>query len=218
MTLITVSGLVVYKYYPELLGLKGEEAEDEKPDVIVSVSQSEIDGLKSEMEKYLRLYEAEKAKSDLAKSLNDSVVGQENKLRDLLDSLTNKVETITHLEEKQSLLNDSLETLNSDVVALKKENGSFSTQMDKMKAGFRNAEDSLSQENLKDFAKLYNNTEPKDVAAIIDNIPNEKAAIILKSMNKKKAGKVIENLKPDKAAAIMLLGFKQEARTSPNAQ
>ena len=58
--------------------------------------------------------------------------------------------------------------------------------------------DSLSIKNFDEFAKIYNNSNPRDVAKILEQLDERDAAMILKKMNKKKAGKILESMLPRK--------------------
>jgi len=213
MLLVIAAGL--YKYKPELLGIK---TKDTIPEVFIwdtlklrretVVDPAELENLRKSLKEYKAKYRSEKVKADLAYKLNDTLTDKEKLIRDLSDTLDDGEKTISLLNEKNQDLKDSILDLNRQIEMFKSESELYEDLIDSQVARYESEDDSLSMANFRAFAKLYNNSEPKDVAQILSRIDNSDAARILKFMQKKKAGKVIENLPASKAAAILLLGYE----------
>jgi len=206
-TFLLIIGSVVGIYFlnPEILGFsptknpnsaKYEEFEQVKSDSIEeefsnTSDQSDIqyDSLKS---LNLILKDSLNAKSEIIKIYNDSIASLVKRIIELDNFQNSRIDSVKIVKNRISqVLNDynnvKIELLKKDSLMVKKK-------------------DSLTEKNMIQFAKIYDNSGPKEVAKILEKLDSKDAAKILKLMQVKKAGKVLESMKPEIAAQILLEG------------
>lgn len=203
----SVSLYFLFIFAPEILGLPPKKttatgSKTTKPyyDPKLTISKSEFDQIQTKI-----------LKGEIA--VNDrTVLNKENKtLKDSLLMIHKSLTTGTADNgEVKTLspraLKDSVSRLNTIVSALKTELVSSKNKVELLEKLMASRDDSLKIANLKDFAKMYETSNPAEVAKILEKVDEATAAKILKMMSKKKAGKIIEAMKPEKGATIMLLG------------
>ena len=195
---------LLFVFAPEMMGLPPKKStvsqKAVKPyiDPKLSINKSEYDQLQTKI-----------LKGDIA--INDrTVLNKENKvLKDSISFLT-KPASANQSEADKTLnpraMKDSINRLNILVNAMKTELVTSRNKIELLQKLNASKDDSLHIANLREFAKMYETSNPADVAKILDKVDEATAAKILKMMSKKKAGKIIEAMKPEKGANIMLLG------------
>ena len=205
---------LLYLFAPQTLGLppKSEHRasyKDIKPyiDPKISISKQQYD----EWQK--KVLDAEIKQND-----NSFLVKENKLLTDSLKKFSNSLININRTDKKTpdnlpsanndgKKPSDSSNTVNVQINNLKNEITSLNTTIANLKKYNQIKEDSLYENNLKDFAKIYENSSPEEIAKILEKLNNFKdAAKILKIMSKKKAGKIIELWKPEQAANILRNG------------
>ncbi len=207
----SISLYFLFLFAPDILGLPPKRSatagnnKNSKPyyDPKLTINKSEFDQIQT------KILKGEIAVDDR------TVLTKKNKiLKDSLD-LFNKALTASPTDNADGnttkilspkAMKDSLGRLNILVSALKTELVSTKNKVDLLEKLMASKDDSLHLANLKDFAKMYETSNPADVAKILEKIDGAAAAKILKMMSKKKAGKIIEAMKPEKVETIMLLG------------
>lgn len=210
----------LYKYHPTVLGLPPNPEDTLKPlpepeilDTLhveprVEMSVDEYDS-----------YQAQLIKNAILKHQNDYTLAQRAKAIDSLnivlkrmnatrDSINRYKDSVNTGYAHSRSLADSLEKLNAMYRKIIAESESAKKSLAETEKRMNKKQDSLQAINLADYAKIYNNSNPKEVAKILEQLDERDAALILKKMQKKKAGKVLEAMLPENAAAIMLLGGK----------
>lgn len=223
MSFVLIFGgiLALYKYEPTFLGLPPNPqdtmikvVEHVEPEILdtfyveprVELSVSEFDAYQSQMIKsaILRYQNAQTMtqKQHILDSLNWVMAN----MKVVRDSINKYRDSISKGLNYAKYLNDSLSKLSNMYRSIIQENDNAKKMLKERDKVNDKRHDSLSAKNFDEFAKIYNNSNPKDVAKILEQLDERDAALILKKMQKKKAGKVLESMLPENAAAIMLLG------------
>lgn len=130
-----------------------------------------------------------------------------NKLNDSI--IPNKEQLINNSQTYSDYLQDSISKLYDQTEEYQAKAEIAENEKTQLEKYLENEVDSLEIENFKQFAKIYNSSDPAKVAGILEKMDEKEAAAILKFMRVKNAGKVIEQLPPDKAALILLLANKK---------
>ncbi len=214
ITLLLVMLAGLYKYKPDMLGyppLPGDTLKVVKKDTVYIEPTVQI------TEKRLAELNRDVAQKQIFQTEKDSLYAKNKRIIDSLNTYKNKIayflDSISRVQKKLGSVQGFGNNLQDSI---KKLVSKFKDAQDKLKiAEQRSSEqekfiatkqDTLEKRSFQDFAKIYNNANPKDVAKILEQLDERDAAHILKLMSKKKAGKIIESMKPQKAAAILLLG------------
>lgn len=211
LTFIIIAIVGVYKYDPAMLGYPT----DKKDTVIIDTILFEPKVLISE--KKLSKLEYGLVEKATLKNQKDSVIQEQKRLLDSLQKVFNMIafykDSVSKVKKDLGATGNTVQFLQDSLMKVYSE---LQAAIEKNKAAQRRVEDhekflakkidTLEKQNFEDFAKLYNNANPKDVAKILEQIDERDAAKILKMMQKKKAGKIIEAMLPERAAAILLLG------------
>lgn len=209
LTVMLAALFIVIKYDRTLLGLPSEKKlthSKAKPDPLVSIPQSKLNWLEKRSNSF----------DDITKQKN-SIYNEKLRLEDSLRKIDSSLKYLSGGKQPQGTkdasntdkagkLQDSLVKLTMEFLKTQK---NLKMAEDRIKAQTKALEekkDTNQTINYKQFAKIYNNSNPAEVAKILEKINERDAAMILKFMNQKKAGKVIEALSPKQAAAILLLG------------
>ncbi len=214
--------LALYKYEPTILGLppnpedtlKSKQVEYIEPEILdtfyveprVELSVAEFDS-----------YQSQLIKNAIMKYQNAQTLAQKQRLLDSLNYLMQNMKIVRDSIGRYrdsvgkglsyaKYLNDSLAKLANMYKNIIQESDNAKQMLKEREKMLEKRHDSLSIKNFDEFAKIYNNSNPKDVAKILEQLDERDAALILKKMQKKKAGKVLEAMLPENAAAIMLLG------------
>lgn len=221
--LLVVGGIVaVYKYYPTYLGLPPNPQDTLKPKVVEYKEPEVIDTVYVEprievpVTEY-DMFQSAQIKNAILKYQQTDALAQKQRMADSLanvlknmavvrDSIKKIQDSIGRHINYSKALNDSIAKLSERYNSLVKENENTKNLMKENSKSLDKKYDSLSIKNFEDFAKIYNNSNPRDVAKILEQLDERDAALILKKMNKKKAGKILEAMLPENAAAIMVLG------------
>ena len=87
-------------------------------------------------------------------------------------------------------------------------------ELSRQKTLAQKKQDTLKLNNLREFAQMYNNSNPKEVAQILDSIDAEEAAYILKSMKKKNAARVLNFMDKSKAKRMLEISSHDAGETS----
>ncbi|MBI5325716.1 MAG: hypothetical protein HZB41_10690 [Ignavibacteriae bacterium] len=213
---IVVGGfIVVYKFFPGLIGIErnskhgrilslNSRGKTKVPNIIIS--KTEFDKLIKESIKYQVLTTQNKQLINEKKNLTDSMTQKNLLLSTGKTSYPKMLDSISKIQSNYAKLRDSLQKvtlLYKQVLSDRERISKTTEEKEKLLLG---QIDSLRNKNLADFAKIYDNSEPKEVAKILEKIDSKDASKILKLMSKKKAGKVLEAISADRAAEIMRQG------------
>ncbi|MCX6146893.1 MAG: hypothetical protein NTW25_06530 [Candidatus Kapabacteria bacterium] len=204
----------IYKYKPDWLGyppLPGDTVKVVKKDTVYLEPTVQI------TEKRLAELNRDVAQKQIFQTEKDSLYAKNKRIVDSLNIYKNKIAFyLDSISRVQKVLGNTKGFGNNLQDSIKKLVSKFKDAQDKLKIAEQRAsdqekfistkQDTLEKKSFQDFAKIYNNANPKDVAKILEQLDERDAAHILKLMSKKKAGKIIESMKPQKAAAILLLG------------
>ena len=213
---IVVGGfVVVYKFFPGLIGIdKGTKQVKtmtlknklKNQNLKITISKPEFDELIRESVRNKVLISENKQLLNNKKNLTDSITKKSELLSTGKTSYPKMLDSIAKIHKNYSKLRDSLQKVTllykqvlSDIDRINK----TTQEKEKLLLGQL---DSIKNKNLSDFAKIYDNSEPKDVAKILEKIDSKDASKILKLMSKKKAGKVLEAISSERAAEIMRQG------------
>lgn len=204
-TFILIIGTVVgiYYFYPELLGFTPKLSTVQRPNVAMTKSDSLAAQKKKDSTELSIPYDSLKK---MAFSLKDSLYNKREIIQNYNDSISGLVKRILDLNSNESKLNDSVNTYKKQLATVVSNMKEFQELVAKKDSLNIVVKDSLSEKNLVQFAKIYNNSAPTEVAKILEKIDGKDAAKILKIMQPKKAGKVLEAMKPEFAAEILLKG------------
>jgi flagellar motility protein MotE (MotC chaperone) len=207
--------LAIYKFAPGVLGIKKEE-EPEKTEKI------------EELESEPRIVLSRKQYDQwIQKGFNVEATLAENKFlnnyqKTLLDSIAKLNSQLSAINKELSIYVDSMKKSNQIFATKDKKIQELLTQIagkDKQITQLQRriegeapggiaATDSAKDAVLMNFAKIYENSDPKEVAKIFEHLDTKEAAKILRFMSKKKAGKIIDALKPERSAEILQTSFK----------
>ncbi|MBX3043848.1 MAG: hypothetical protein KIT33_13795 [Candidatus Kapabacteria bacterium] len=200
----------IYYLYPELLGfapkkdIKAQLAhktdDKKKKDGTDSLA---ISSEESDTNEVILTYDSLKL---MTNALKDSLEYKNLTVKVYSDSISALVKRIVEFNDIENQMRDSVKLLKNQMSKVLVElrqtrelvNDTDSLRYEKL--------DSLNDENIQKFAKIYNNTGPAEVAKILERLDGKDAARILKLMQPKKAGKVLESMKPEFAAEILLKG------------
>lgn len=140
-----------------------------------------------------------------AKILNDTLNMYKSKIAYFLDSISKVHKNLGDTKGKTTFLEDSIKKIVSKYKVVEEKLKLAENKIKDQESFISKKQDTGEKKSFGDFAKIYNNANPKDVAKILEQLDERDAAAILKLMQKKKAGKIIESMKPQTAAAILLL-------------
>ncbi len=211
LLVLFVALILIYKFAPSFLGLQPEEQdateivkpEEFKSDPKVVLSRNEyLDWLQRSFNVQATIAE-NNFLSNYVKTLNDSISKLNTKLTELEKMNITLGDSITqiHSNFKDSL--NALIKLRNELIQKYAEITLLKKQLEEETTGVSQKSDSVRRETLKNFAKIFENSDPREVAKIIENLSNQEASWIIKFMSKKKAGKVIDALKPERSAEIL---------------
>ncbi len=217
--LLIVGGIVtIYFVNPSLIGLAPKSILNpqniNKQDTLAKVKEEPLVLLS--LERTLKLEEIEKENLKLDSILKD--IQTKNTI--LVDSLKNlyskKIsfkDTVTVLNEliKQHLsnnkqLSDSIKAILQNYDKDKQRISLLENRLKSQEEFINRQQDSITQRNFQEFAKIFNNTNPQEVARILEQLDERDAARIIKMMSTRRASKVLEAMSAEKSAAILLLG------------
>ncbi|TAL67292.1 MAG: hypothetical protein EPN82_15070 [Bacteroidetes bacterium] len=216
---IVVGGfIVVYKFFPGFIGIDRKsnqertmtsKSKSKKNVPNITISKTEFDELIRESVRNKILVSENKQLLNNQKNLADSLSKKNELLSTGKTSYPKMLDSIAKIHGIYAKLRDSLQKVTllykqvlSDIDRITK----TSQEKEKLLLGQL---DSIKNKNLSDFAKIYDNSEPKDVAKILEKIDSKDASKILKLMSKKKAGKVLEAISTERAAEIMRQGSQR---------
>ncbi len=213
---IVVGGfVVVYKFFPGMIGIDKKSQQSRTMALRtkgkikvpnITLSKTDFDNLVKESLRNKTLISENKQLLNDKKNLTDSLAKKIELLATGKTSYPRMLDSINKINRNYAKLRDSLQkiTLSYKQVLSDRERASKMTEeKEKLLIGQL---DSLKNKNLSDFAKIYDNSEPKDVAKILEKIDSKDASKILKLMSKKKAGKVLDVISTERAAEIMRQG------------
>lgn len=207
-TFVLIIGTVlgVYFFKPELLGFAPPKVAKHK---IKNNSTKTQDSLlaKNNRKKII----ADNIPYDSLLSMNtmliDSIDNKNNIIKIYNDSIVALAKRITQLDINESKINDSIANIKNLMSSNLEDLQNYKKLYAAKDSLITIKKDSLTEKNLIQFAKIYNNTAPSEVAKILENLANKKdVAKIIKLMQPRKAAKVLEYLKPELAADILLQG------------
>lgn len=209
-TVVVVSFLGLYRFYPELFGVNRStdslEIDSIYTEPLLTISKQQMYKYQTELlGKDLLKFKKdslEKASKDLSKSLNKI----QNKIKHLNDSISHFNETLNLKRKGDRALKDSIRKLQREFKKANQDKLSAEEQIKSNNKLLNSKVDSTKLANIKAFAKMYNTASSDGVAKILEKLEPKQAAMILKFMQKKKAGKVLEVMKPERAAEILLQG------------
>lgn len=214
LIIILVSGLVYLKYTnPEIIGLPPLNNDTVKvvKDTIrfeptYEITKEKLNDFElkvAEREAYIQL---NKVMEDKIRALEIEDSLKQVQILALQDSvLPNKDLLLKESQTYSDMLKDSISKISSEKEKLASKAEIVEKEKTDLEKYIESEVDSLEMENFKQFAKIYNSSEPASVAQILETMDERDAAIILKNMRVKNAGKVIESMDPKKAALILLL-------------
>ena len=213
VSVIIVGLIIIYKVDRTILGFPKETPHlvHRGPDltkVQVQISKARLNELENGLIEKAKLKEKSDALYASKRRLMDSVSKISSSIKSFQDSSSAYSKALSESRQKSSKLYDSLVRMQSQFEKMKKELRQTEEKLRKRDKSGKPLKDSTEIENLKVFAKIYNNSAPADVAKILEKIDESDAALILKYMQPKKAGKVIEAMKPEHAASIMQPDYK----------
>jgi flagellar motility protein MotE (MotC chaperone) len=213
VSFIIVGLIVIYKIDRTILGFPKEVPHNihSGPDltkVKVQISKARLNELETGLIEKAKLKEKSDALYAAKRRLLDSIGKIGTSIKFFQDSSSSYLKALSESRQKSSKLYDSLVRMQSQFEKMKKELKVTEEKLKRRDKTGKPVKDSTELENLKVFAKIYNNSSPADVAKILEKIDESDAALILKYMQAKKAGKVIEAMKPEHAASIMQPEYK----------
>ncbi len=205
----------IYKFAPQILGIKKEE-EPEKTEKIEELrSEPKIVLSKNQYDKWLQKsfnIEATLAENkflnNYQRTLLDSIVKLNNQISDISKELAMLSDSIKHTSQTLAGKDKKIQELQSQISEKENRITQLQKRIDNESFGGKATTDSAKNVVLMQFAKIYENSDPKEVAKIIEHLDNKEAAKILKFMSKKKAGKIIDALKPERSAEILQTSVK----------
>ena len=213
---IVVGGfVVVYKFFPGLIGIDRQSKHEKTlalksrgrikvPNLIIS--KTDYDNMQREIVRNKILKMENLQLTTDKKKLLDSLITKNELLNTGKTSYPKMLDSISKIHNTNAKLKDSLQKITlsyKQVLSDRERTLKMAEDKEKLLIGQL---DSLKNKNLSDFAKIYDNSEPKDVAKILEKIDSKDASKILKLMSKKKAGKVLEVISTERAAEIMRQG------------
>ncbi len=196
----------IYYFYPEFLGFAPAKSAKKHllADSKVAFADS-LEAIKKNEDKDINLpYDSLKM---MAISLKDSVRSQDYLINVYNDSISGLVKRIIDLNNSDNKYNDSINSLKDKIRKTLDELSQARIEFNKKDSLNGRQRDSLSDQNLIKFAKIYNNAGPTEIAKILEKVNGKDAAKILKMMQPKKAGKVLEAMNPGFAAKLILENY-----------
>lgn len=206
--------LAIYKFAPGILGIKEEEPEKtekveelrNEPRIVLSRKQYDqwiqkgfnIEATLAE-NKFLNNYQ---------KTLLDSIARLNSQLSTINKELSIYVDSMKKSNQIFAAKDRKIQELLTQITEKDKRIAQLQRRIDSESPGGTTVSDSAKDALLMNFAKIYENSDPKEVAKIIEHLDNKEAAKILRFMSKKKAGKIIDALKPERSAEILQTPFK----------
>ncbi len=229
-TVAVTAILAIYNLAPEFMGFPPKPADS--AELAAEKHQAILDSIENEKMKYDTIYIEPRIaltssqydsiqqeflrkdilgiqKDSLQKArlaLADSIARLNSKAQKIKDSMRAVIDTFHTKSRSFSGIMDSLKRY-MDMYS--KVNSELKTARDKLKGkDDKPVPDSVKEKELKEYAKICNNSKPESVAKILENMKGQDASKLLKLMDKKKAGKVLEAIKPEQAAEILAPGKK----------
>lgn len=218
-SLLLIAGILfaIYKFAPQLLGIKPAEPEKttetmktefkSEPKVVLSRPQYDEWLQKSFNAKVI--LEENKFLLNYRRTLQDSI----QKINRRLDSLVKLLDlTADSIAKKEKLVEEkdkNIKKLLAEIEAKNKQIAEFTQKENQQRISGKPLTDSARQALYSTFAKIYENANPKEVAKIFENLSDEHVISILRLMSKKKAGKIIDALNPERSAAILQSSFEK---------
>lgn len=231
-TVVILIIFAIYQLAPEYLGYPPKPVDS--LELIANARQARLDSIENEKKKYDTIFiqpkialsdtqfdtiQQEFLRSDILRLQKDSLLKLKLKLVDSIVKLNTRSlrikdsmrAVIDTFHTKNRNFAGIMDSLNRYMEMYNKTNKELKAAKDKLKGEEENAvPDSVKEKELKDYAKICNNSSPESVAKILENMRGDDASKILKLMDKKKAGKVLEAIKPERAASILAPGKKSK--------
>lgn len=196
----------IYFFYPEMLGFSPKKSKAKHllsdstmtfADSVEAFQRQKTDDIVMPYDSLkmmaLSLKDSLKDKNEIVQIYNDSISALVKRIVDLNQNENKMLDSISSIKSKLSRTLADLKDVKGEIVA--------KDSLESIKG------DSLSLQNLTQFAKIYNNTRPSEVAKILEKLDGRDAAKILKLMQAKKAGKVLETMNPEIAAKLVQLYY-----------
>lgn len=229
-TVVVIAILSIYQYAPEFLGLPPKPADS--AELAQIALQAKLDSIETEKKKFDTIYieprialtgnqfdsiQQEFLRSDILKIQKDSLLKSRLQLTDSIARLNQKAmkikdsmrAVIDTFNTKSRSFAGIMDSLKRYMDLYNKTNSELKSAKEKLRGkDDKPVPDSVKEKELKDYAKICNNSNPEKVAKILENMKGADASKLLKLMDKKKAGKVLEAIKPEQAADILAPGKK----------
>ena len=211
-TVVVISFLSIYRFYPEWLGIKPStdslEIDSIYTEPLLTITEQQMQKYQDSLLDRALLKAKKDSLEKASKELSASLKKIENKIKHLNDSISHFNKKLSEKRKGDRVLKDSIRKLYNEYKIANQEKIKAEEQIKSNNQLLKNKSDSTKLANIKAFAKMYNTANPSGVAQILEKLEPKEAAMILKFMQKKKAGKVLEVMKPEKAAEILLQGNK----------
>ncbi|OGU10562.1 MAG: hypothetical protein A2X63_05020 [Ignavibacteria bacterium GWA2_35_8] len=213
---IVVGGfVVVYKFFPGMIGIDKKSQQSRTmalrakgkikvPNLLIS--KTDFDDMQKAVVRNKLLKMENLQLNAEKKNLLDSITAKNELLSTGKTSYPRMLDSISKIHKTNAKMKDTLSKITllyKQVLSDRERVAKMTEEKEKLLIGQL---DSLKNKNLSDFAKIYDNSEPKEVAKILEKVDSKDASKILKLMSKKKAGKVLDMISTERAAEIMRQG------------
>lgn len=229
-TVVVTAILAIYQLAPEFLGYPPKPVDSSE--LAAEAYKAKLDSIENEKLKYDTIFiepkialtggqydsiQQEFLRKDILQLQKDSLLKARAKLADSIARLNKKANVIKDsmravidtFHTKSRSFNGLMDSLKRYMDMYNKTSSELKAANNKLKGkDDKPVPDSVKEKELKEYAKICNNSKPESVAKILENMKGQDASKILKLMDKKKAGKVLEAIKPEQAADILAPGKK----------
>ncbi len=209
LTVILAALFMVYKYDRTMLGFPPEISPEDTVVQMIEIPDYRLKEMETAMIEKEKLSRQRDSILKEKKRLLDSMMSITDILNTSGDTLSKVHDLLNETKSAAQKWKDSIRKIQRE---LKNTYARVNLAEERIKSQQKMMEfrkDSLADANFSQFAKIYENSDPKEVARILEQIDEKDAAEILKKMNKRKAGKVIDAMLPESAAAILKLGSRR---------